>query len=95
MADILWHSYHEIHIASAPPSGHGISEKEFSSAWHSNDRSDIEQPDLATGGRQFRSRAMASSGRRLVLIWRWDDEDLLALGVELVFPITAFPDNSP
>lgn len=79
MGDIIWTSYQQDHITKR----HDVTATDFEEAWH--DRNDIFENEHYEHGAYFESVGCTENGRILILIWRWQDDD--------VWPITAYSEE--
>lgn len=83
MAEIIWEDHQEDHIHLE----HGVSAEAFDDAWHDPGRWRVCEDWDPKYGRYYKDVGVTRHGRAVVLIWRWQNQDVEA---DEVWPITAY-----
>ena len=65
---------------------HGVTAGEFQEAWDDPDREDLAEEEDPEWGPYFRSMGVASDGRLIEMVWRWQGQE----EGRAVWPITAY-----
>ncbi len=80
MAEIAWGAWQVEHITRQ----HGVSAKDFDTAWHDPERRDLAEESHEEHGPYYVSIGCAALGKSLKMVWRWQKHE------SIVWPITAF-----
>jgi hypothetical protein len=80
VAQIAWGAWQVKHITER----HGVSSRDFDTAWHDPERKDLAEQRHAEHGPYYVSIGCAAVAKPLKMVWRWQKRD------STVWPITAF-----
>jgi hypothetical protein len=80
VAEIAWGAWQVKHITRR----HGVSSKDFDTAWHDPERKDLAEQLHEEHGPYYLSIGCAALGKPLKMVWRWQAQG------STVWPITAF-----
>ena len=80
MASIAWGPWQTEHITKR----HRVSARDFDAAWHDPERRDLAEEVHEDHGPYYVSVGSSALGKALIMVWRWQDGDMM------VWPITAY-----